>query len=623
MQNKSLSPLIYGALTLVFAVLLGRLFYLQVISSQELGQISSQNSVRKIPIDASRGTIYDRNGIPIVENQPQYSMQVVPTEFDKTKIPEIAALLGVSEQLLSNKLKEAEAYSRYAPTRILRDISFPAFCRLQEQLWRLPGIDIVMENKRKYPRKDFSASHTLGYTKFISKQMLEKLPKDIYARDDIIGYAGLEKTYEEYLRGQRGYKLMIVNSLGKQVAEYEAGKQHIPAQRGSDLYLTLDASLQAVAESLLTATGKSGSIVALNPQNGEVLAIVSKPDYDPTLLEGSTDAATWNALIKDPKNPLFNRTTQTRYPPGSTFKMISAIAALEEKIITPSTVFGCSGYFKFGDKNFLCHGGKGHGGLDVTRAIQYSCNSYFYQLALRIGLDRWSKYAAMFGFGEKTGLDVADEQTPPLPTREYFNKRYGPYKVGWHDGFLVNLGIGQGDIGATPIQMARYVAALANAGTLVQPHLLKAYRDKQTGELKFPTFTHKPLPISKATFDIVRNGMRLCVSDGTGRAAQIEGIEVAGKTGTAQNPHGEDHAWFIGFAPYDKPVIAICVLVENAGFGGTVAAPIAGKVMAHYLKHVLPRDSSHVVLSQLAPSSASTGNRYANAARTPAASSTD
>ncbi|MCS7210733.1 MAG: penicillin-binding protein 2 [Chloroherpetonaceae bacterium] len=601
MQDKSISPLIYGALSLIFAVLVGRLFYLQVISSQALGQISSQNSVRKIPVDASRGTIYDRNGIPIVENQPQYSVQIVPAEFDKTKLPEVAALLGVSEQFLADKIKEAESYSRYAPSRILRDISFPAFCRLQEHLWRLPGIDVVMENKRKYPRKDFSASHVLGYTKFISKQMLEKLPKDIYARDDIIGYAGLEKTYEEYLRGQRGYKLMIVNSLGKQIAEYEGGAQHVPAQRGSDLFLTLDASLQAVAESLLTATGKSGSIVALNPQNGEVLAMVSKPDYDPALLEGSTDAATWNALVKDPKNPLFNRTTQTRYPPGSTFKMICAIAALEEKVITPSTIFGCSGYFKFGDKNFLCHRGKGHGGMDVVRAIQHSCNSYFYQLVLRVGLDRWAKYASLFGFGEKTGLDIADEQTPPLPTREYFNKRYGPYKVGWHDGFLVNLGIGQGDIGATPIQMARYVAALANLGTLVQPHLLRAYRDKQTGELRYPQFEHKPLPISKTTLDIVRNGMRLCVSEGTGRAAQVPGIEVAGKTGTAQNPHGEDHAWFIGFAPYDKPTIAVCVLVENAGFGGAVAAPIAGKLIEHYLRRMPAQDSTQTLLSLSVP----------------------
>lgn len=585
MREKPISPLVYGALALLFGALLARLFYLQVISAQEFGQISSQNSVRKIPVDASRGTIYDRNGMPIVENQPQYSVQVIPSEFDKSKIPEIAALLGVSQQLLRDKLKEAENYSRHAPTRILRDIGFEAFLRLQEHLWRLPGIDVVIENKRRYPRKDFNAPHVLGYTKFISKQMLEKLPKDVYARDDIIGYAGLEKTYEELLRGQRGYKLMIVNSLGKQVAEYEGGARHIPAQRGSDLWLTLDASLQAVAESLLTALGKSGAIVALNPQNGEVLTIASKPDYNPALLEGSTDASTWNALVKDPKNPLFNRVTQTRYPPGSTYKMISAIAALEEKIITPSTVFGCSGHFKFGNKDFLCHGGKGHGALDVTRAIQYSCNSFFYQLVLRIGLDRWAKYSAMFGFGEKTGLDIADELSPPLPTREYFNKRYGPYKVGWHDGFLVNLGIGQGDIGATPIQMARYVAALANAGTLVQPHLLKAYRDKQTGEMKTLEFEKKSLPISASTFEIVRNGMRLCVANGTGKAAQIDGIEVAGKTGTAQNPHGDDHAWFIGFAPYQNPTIAVCVLVENAGFGGQVAAPIAGKVMAHYLKH--------------------------------------
>ncbi len=585
-DNKtSVAPFVYAGVSVVFAVLLGRLFYLQVISESELGQISSQNSVRKFPIEAARGTIFDRNNIPVVENQPLYSLQVIPSEFDKSKLSMLSSLVGVSEEYLRERLKDAEDLNRFLPAKLVRDLSLATLCRLEENLWQLPGADIVMESKRKYP-KEFNAPHFLGYTKFLSKQMIEKLPKDVYARDDIIGYSGLEKSYEDVLRGQRGYKLMVVNSIGKQVGEYEGGGQNIPVQRGSDLFLTLDARLQVAAESLLTATGKSGAIVALDPQNGEILAMTSQPDYDPNLLGGSTDAATWNGLVKAPGNPLFNRVTQTRYPPGSTFKMITALAALEEKIITPSTILGCSGHFKFGDKDFLCHGGRGHGGLDVVRAIQHSCNSFFYQLVLKIGFDRWTKYSAMFGFGEKTGLDISDEQTLILPSREYFNKKYGPYRVGWHDGFLVNLGIGQGDIGASPIQMARYVAALANSGTLVTPHLAKSFRDKQTGELVQLKFETKDIPISKSTFDLVRKGMLLCVADGTGKAAQVAGIDVAGKTGTAQNPHGDDHAWFISFAPFDKPTIAVVVLVENAGFGGKVAAPIAGQLIDLYLNRL-------------------------------------
>ena len=577
--------IVYALLALVFATLLGRLFYLQVVEQSFLKEVSSQNSIRKISIDAPRGVMYDRNGIAVVDNQPLYTLQITPSEFNKESLPLLSELLGVSELELEAKIAEGRAYNRFAPTKVVRDLTPLQLARVEENLWRMPGISFALESKRKY-LPNVRGAHIFGYAKAISKAMYEKVPKEIYARDDIIGYRGLEKYYEDILRGTKGTRYLLVNSLGRQVGDWEGGAKNIPYQTGNDLYLTIDAELQGVAESLLTATGKSGAFVAMDVHNGDLLACTSQPDYDLNVLGGFTEASAWQAIVGDPKNPLFDRTTQTRYPPGSTYKMISAIAALEDSVATPSTTFYCTGHFKFGNKDFLCHGGKGHGSVDMTRAIQVSCNSYFYNLVRRIGFERWTKYGKMFGFGQKTGVDIPDEQTATIPSPEYFDKLYG--KRGWTEGYIISLGIGQGEMGASPMQMVRYAAALGNSGTLLQPRVVRAYRDKNSGAIiEMPTVQEK-LPISQSTFNVVRNGMLLAVENGTGGRARVPGIKVAGKTGTAQNPHGEDHAWFICFAPFEKPTIALAVLVENAGFGGTVAAPIAGEWLKRYFQKYPP-----------------------------------
>ncbi|NTW49783.1 MAG: penicillin-binding protein 2 [Chlorobiales bacterium] len=579
MNNRQLSfGIVYIGVTLVFLLLLARLYFLQVVSQSELGEISNQNSVRRIQVDAPRGIMYDRNGIPVVDNRPLYSVQLVPAEFSNKNIPLLASVLGMTEDDVRAKINEGVRYNRFASIKIMRDVNFKVLGALEETLWRLPGVDFVVENKRKY-LDSVRGSHMFGYTKIVSKDMLEKLPKDSYAQDDIIGYSGIEKTYESFVRGKKGERYVMVNSVGKIISKYENGTKDDPPQRGRDLYLTMDAGLQSVAESLLTATGKSGGIVAIDPRNGEVLALVSEPDYDLNAMSGFTNLDTWKEISLSPLRPLFNRAIQTRYPPGSTYKMILSLAALEEKVATPSTSFYCPGYFTYGNKRFGCHGS--HGQIDMVRAIEQSCNTYFFNLMFRVGHENWAKYGEMFGIGHRTGIDLPDERTAPIPNKAYFDKRYGP--KGWTPGYLVSLAIGQGEVGASPLQMAAYVATIANKGTYYQPHLVRSYRDQTTRKAVPIEFEKRKLPISENTFDVVRHAMKLVVESGTARLAQVPNVEVAGKTGTAQNTHGEDHAWFICFAPYENPTIAIAVLVENAGFGGTIAAPIAREMMKYYL----------------------------------------
>jgi penicillin-binding protein 2 len=329
-------------------------------------------------------------------------------------------------------------------------------------------------------------------------------------------------------------------------------------------------------------TDRRGALVALDPNNGGILAMVSAPDYDLSRFSGVTPPKLWQALNTNPATPMFNRATLTKYPPGSTFKMVLAAAALETGVVTPSWRVTCGGSFRLGNKTFKdLHV---HGTVDMLAAIQKSCNVYFYQLMLKTGLDAWSHYAREFGFGQMTGIDIFEETPGLLPTTEYMNRRYGP--EGWTRGFLPSLGIGQGELGVTPLQMACFAMALANRGHLYQPHAVLAIRDHLRNVADTLLVSSRTIPLAPTTWDVIREGMRRVVEEpgGTGGNARIKGIVVAGKTGTAQNPHGPDHAWFIGWAPYDAPRIAVAAVIENAGFGGSYAAPIAGKCMERYLQ---------------------------------------
>jgi penicillin-binding protein 2 len=565
------------ALGLVFTAFFARLIQLQILYHEELGKKSEENSIRTIPKEPVRGYMFDRAGRLVVDNRPAFTVTVMPFEFDRTEIPALANLVELDVPFIHERLKKGEAYSRFAPVKIKRDIDFRTLSLLEENREQLPGVDIQVESKRMYVTGGRIA-HLLGYLKEVTEQQLRTLGPE-YVPGDVVGSAGLEAKYEGALRGEKGAEFSLVNVRGQIMGSLDKGKNDRPPVDGRNLILTLDADLQAFAESLMT--DHRGAIVAIDPRDGGILAMASKPDYDLALFSGITSTDLWREVNEDESTPLFNRATLTRYPPGSTFKMILAIAALENNVVSPSWTVSCGGAFRFGNKIFKdLHV---HGSSNMVRAIQVSCNVYFYQLMLKVGLDRWAEIGRQFGFGRATGIDIAEESPGLLPTTGYMNKRYGP--DGWTKGYTVSMGIGQGELGVTPLQMACYAMALGNQGHYHQPHAVLGIVNRQTNRVDTLLTSTRSITLKPSTWSVVREGMRRVVMEtgGTGGMARIPGIQVAGKTGTAQNPHGPDHAWFVGFAPLDNPVIAICVLVENIGYGGSFAAPIAGKCMERYM----------------------------------------
>lgn len=564
-------------IVIIFTLLTVRLIQLQIIYRDAYGRKSEENSIRTIPHDAVRGYMFDRNGRLVVDNRPSYTVTITPAEFDPNTIDDLSSILHLDREFILERVKKGREHNRFTPTKVKRDVDFATLSYIEENRSRFPGVNFEVESKRYYPT-NAKAPHLFGYTKEISERQLADMGEP-YRQGDIIGSAGIEATYEQYLRGEKGVEFITVNAKGQVLGPYNGGQNDILSREGNDLLLTLDGNLQAFAESLMT--GKHGAIVALDPRDGGILALVSKPDFDPMLFSGVTPPKVWNDLNNDPGKPLFNRATLTRYPPGSTFKMVVAAAALQEGIITTTYRVECTGVYRFGNK--IHKDLHVHGSTDVYEAIQKSCNVFFYTVMMKTGLDLWEQYAREFGFGSLTGVDVAEENPGLIPSQQYYDRVYGKGK--WTQGYLVSLGIGQGEVGVSPIQMAAYAMVLANKGEYYQPHVVEATRSKVTRQITTIPRTVRNLQISPAVWKVLREGMYRCVNveGGTGRAAQVPGVSVAGKTGTAENPHGEDHAWFIGFAPYENPTIAICVMVENAGFGGAIAAPIAGLCIEQYL----------------------------------------
>lgn len=560
-----------------FILLLGRLFQLQYIYGDLYGKEAEQNSIRNVPKVPIRGYIYDRKGTLLVDNRPSYTVMITPIDFNAENLPLLSSILGMKESDIVTIIKRAQRYNPFIPTRLKRDISFAELSMLEEHRNKLYGVEIQMEAKRYYPTA-VRGSHMLGYAREISDMMLEK-NKEYYQPGDLIGSAGLEAKYEEQLRGVKGWEFISQNAKGQIIGTFDNGKHDIPPQDGFDLQLAIDADVQALAESLLS--DKRGAVVAIDPRNGGIIAMASKPDYDLSNFSGITPPEVWRALNTDESKPLFNRATLTRYPPGSTFKMILALTALEKGIIDERWTVTCHGSFKYGDKVFKCE--HVHGTVNVVDAIHRSCNVFFYQLMLKVGLDNWSAMGQQFGFGKPTNIDIMEENAGLLPTREYYDRVHGKGK--WTPGYLISLAIGQGEVGVSPLQMANYAAILANKGIHYQPHIVNAVYDKRTKKSEKIVTEQYSFSLSDHTWELVREGMRRAVMapGGTGAAARIPGIEVAGKTGTAQNPHGKAHSWFIGFAPFDEPKIAICVLIENVGYGGSFAAPVAGLCMEQYL----------------------------------------
>ncbi|NJD23062.1 MAG: penicillin-binding protein 2 [Melioribacter sp.] len=559
-----------------FAISITQLFNMQILEQPSYSEKSDENSVKPIYQTAPRGVFFDRNHKVLVGNKPSFTLRITPSTYDKKLTPYIEAILGSSPGYINRILKQNESYSKFIPRRIAKDVSFKVIAWYEENASKLPGVDYIMETQRDYSFGIIGA-HMFGYTKEIPMETYLHR-KNEYDIGDDIGFGGIEKTYEDYLRGEKGIKYMLVDAKQKTIGRYKNGEEDQATVKGDDLILTIDKDAQSVAEEAFK--DKRGAVVAIEPSTGEIIAFLSSPQYDLQDFAKVTTNEVWRELNNNPDKPMFNRASMSTFAPGSTFKMISAIAALEEGIIDTNYKVTCNGGFQFGDRFFKCL--HVHGTVNVQTSIEKSCNTFYYNLVNKIGLDTWSKYAKKFGFGSKSRIDIPEEAAGIVPSTDYYNKVYG--KNGWTKGFVISLGIGQGELNVTPLQLAQYAALFANSGKSARPHFLKGYTDtriNQYVEVKPQTYD---IGISKKSFDIVRRAMYLVVN-GAGTATNIRSdeLQISGKTGTAQNPHGKEHSLFIGFAPFNNPKIAIAVLVENAGFGSTIAAPIARDVIKAFL----------------------------------------
>jgi penicillin-binding protein 2 len=569
------SAVIYFFILASFFLLTTRLFLMQIVQQEAYDEKSADNSIKAIEQVPLRGVFLDRNGEVLVNNVPAYTLRVLPAEYDTSLNRILETVIDVEPGTISKILHNNRIYSKYIPIRIKRGIDFKAVAWLEENSEYLPGVNYIVEMQRGYPAA-IVGSHVFGYTKEISPDQLRR-ENDYYNPGDYVGHNGLEKQYEKLVRGIKGFNYILVDSRRKEIGKYKDGFEDLSSIKGHDLVLSIDADVQRVAEQELQ--GKSGAVVAIEPKTGEILALVSAPDYDLNQFSYVTSKEFLQNLYNDPLRPSFNRATMSVKPPGSTFKLMAAIAALDLGVITTSTTIYCGGGFTFG-RFFKCHGGP-HGSLTVIHAIEKSCNTFFYNLIYKIGLDRWNEYAKKLGFNGMTGIDIGEEVPGLIPDSKYYEKIYGPK---WPRSIMASLAIGQGEVSVTPLQLAQYVALIANNGNSFTPHVVKGYIDDRTNQTVPIKFKEKKTGIDPKVLDIVKEGMYLVVNGaGTATRIRMKEITIAGKTGTAQNPHGKDHAFFIGFAPYENPKIALAVVVENAGFGATWAAPIAQKMFQAYL----------------------------------------
>ncbi|MFI5236932.1 MAG: penicillin-binding protein 2 [Ignavibacteriales bacterium] len=566
--------IIYSIIIATVLILTGRLFQMQILNRIEYDKKSTDNSIKSLELQPLRGVFYDRNYKVLVSNNPAYTLRITPAYYDTSLNRTIESVLGTDPGFVKSLLQKNRIYSKFLPVKVRRGVDFKVIAWFEENSEHLTGVDYIIEMQRFYPA-GVIASHTFGYTKEISPEQLSR-EKEFYTPGDYVGHSGIEKTYEKLICGTKGYSYVLVDSRQRRIGQYLNGKEDVFPKKGSDLVLSIEASAQKVAEDEFK--GKRGALVAIEPSTGEIIAMVSAPDYDLNRLSFFTPKSFLDSVYTDPFSPLFNRATMSIHPPGSTFKMLAALAALDMGIINTSYTINCGGGFTFG-RFFKCHGN--HGTVNVITAIEKSCNSFFYRLIYKIGIDKWKEYATRFGFGKVTGVDLTEEVPGLIPDENYYIKRYGE---NWPRSIMASLGIGQGEVSVTPLQLAQYVSLIANNGKTKTPHVVRGYIDEETEELIPLEYKEVNAGVSQFALDIVKEGMFLVVNGhGTATHIRLPDIEICGKTGTAQNPHGNDHAWFVGFAPYENPKIAIAVLVENAGFGGTHAAPIAQKVIQAFI----------------------------------------
>jgi len=568
--------IVLAALTLVI-----KLFRIQIIEDKY--RLSAENNVlRYVTQYPARGLIFDRNGKLIVFNQAAYDLMVVPAQTQAFDTTELCGTLGITKEIFRERMRAAISYSRRAPSILIKQISAETYARLQEKMFMYPGYYVQTRTLRKYSKP--VGAHILGYVSEVDENIIKKNP--YYKPGDYIGTLGIEESYENELRGNKGVRIYLVDVYSRIKGSYENGELDTVAIQGKDIVSTIDMDLQEYAEKLMK--NKSGSIVAIEPESGEILTLVSSPNYDPSLLVGRIRSENFAKLQADTLKPIFNRALMASYPPGSTFKPINGLIGLQEKVIVPSTIFGCSNGYLF----VACH--THNSPLDLAGAVKNSCNSYFCQTFRRIldnpaylsvsaAYEKWRGYLDQFGFGRTLGTDFANELKGFVPMLSYYDRFYGKDKLKSLN--IISLAIGQGEIGTTPLQMANMTAAIANRGFYFSPHIVKNIGGIADSSRGFG-IKHK-IEIDSVNFEYLIEGMAQAVNGGAGATATIaaiSGITVCGKTGTAQNPPFKDHSIFVAFAPRDNPKIAIAVYVENAGFGATHAAPVASLIMERYLK---------------------------------------
>lgn len=563
---------------LVFLIFLGRLIQLQIIEFDTYNPISERNSIRQEVINPARGLIFDRNGHILVDNTPVYSIYVTPSNFDTTKIPLLSQLLNIPEPTVRERLAIARRYSSFRASRLFSEIEFEVFAQIEENIWRLPGITHQIESKRNYPA-GVRASHTLGYLREITLEEFRQ--SNVYRLGDKSGRSGLEFTYEPYLRGEPGREFKRVNAFGQGIGYFGDGQMNIHPVKGDNIHTTIDLELQRLTEKLMV--NKAGGAVALDPNTGEILAIVSAPDFDISRLSGRLDRDYWIELNTDTLKPLFNRAISSREPPGSTFKPMMGLVGLRLGLVTPQTTIHCNGGY-FRGRLYRCTAI--HGNQNLEQAIMNSCNTYFFNLMNRIvlqfGINDWHAMLQRMGLGRRNGIDLPSETPGILPDSTQMDRFFGRNR--WGLGDQISLGVGQGVVSASPLQMAVATAPIANGGFWVQPRIVRAI-ESEDGTIRQPQTNNSRIEwIRERDLEPVRKGMRRAVTEGSGRFyANPASVPTAGKTGTAQNPRGRDHGWFVAYAPYDDPKIVVAVIIENGGFGSVSAAPIASLMIEQYM----------------------------------------
>jgi len=574
-------------IVLIGLLFVARLFYLQIVD--EGYRLSAESNVlRKETIYPARGLIYDRNGELLVYNETAYDIMVIPRRVGAFDTLELANLLDIKKEFIEKQLRKAKSYSRFKASVFLRQISKKEYAFFEEKLYKFPGFYVQSRFLRNYPHP--VAAHSLGYLGEVNTRHLQKDP--YYQQGDYIGVSGLEGTYEELLRGKKGMEMVMVDVLNRKKGSYQEGKYDTAAIKGKDVFTTLDVELQKYGEKLMEK--KIGSIVAIEPSSGGILALVSSPSYDPNLLVGRVRGENYTELNRDTLKPLFNRALMAQYPPGSAFKPVNALVGVQTGQISRSTQFSCQGVTAWPIK--CSHNHKSP--LNLPEAIEQSCNPYFWKTFDRIisnpqqeavvdGYNQWRDHVVSLGFNKTFNTDVTNEKQGFIPPDTYYDRFYR--RGYWNAMTIRSLAIGQGEIMVTPLQLANFTAIVANRGYYYPPHLLDSVAGRE--KIDKPFMKKRETLFEAEAFEPVVEGMhRVYNADhGTARWYNNDSIQMGGKTGTVQNPHGEDHSIFIAFAPVDDPEIALSVIVENSGFGSKWAVPIATLMIEKYLQGEISR----------------------------------